>query len=74
MAIDIIAELSKSNELIGAIQSVAKVSINQAFPDSEPPEWAVVIALLGRLAADELENLHNRLSSALTPPGSDSHA
>lgn len=62
MAMNIIAELEKSNQLIGAIRSVAKMSLDQAFPNQEPPHWAVVIDLLGSMAADELENLHNRLS------------
>lgn len=66
MAMNIIAELEKSNQLIGAIRSVAKVSLDQAFPNEEPPSWAVVIDLLGRMAADELEDLHNRLSRSST--------
>jgi hypothetical protein len=74
MAINIIAELEKSNELIGAIRSMAQVSLDQAFPEKNPPEWAIVIALLGKMAADELEHLHNRLSNALTPQGNAPHA
>jgi hypothetical protein len=74
MAINIIAELEKSNELIGAIRSMAQVSLDQAFPDNEAPNWAVVISLLGRQAAEELENLHQRLTSALTHPCNAPHA
>lgn len=59
---NIIAELEKSNQLIGAIRSMAKVSLEQAFPHNDPPHWAVVIDLLGTMAANELEDLHNRLS------------
>jgi hypothetical protein len=74
MAINIIAELEKSNTLIDAIRATAQMSINQSFPEKDPPEWAIVIALLGKMAADELEHLHNRLSSTLTPQGNAPHA
>ena len=66
MAMNIIAELEKSNQLIGAIRSVAKVSLEQAFPYGEPPHWAIVIDLLGGMAADELEDLHKRLTKQTT--------
>lgn len=62
MGKNIIAELEKSNQLIGAIQAVAKTSLDQAFPDNEPPHWAIVIDLLSTMAADEMERLHNELA------------
>lgn len=63
---NIIAELEKSNQLVGAIQAMAQQAIEQAFPESEPPKWAVVVDLLSSMAADELENLHNRLTKAIS--------
>ena len=76
MAISIINELSKSNELIRAIRAMAQVSLDQSFEAGEEkePDWAVVISLLGRQAAEELEDLHKRLTQALTLQGNAPHA
>lgn len=76
MAISIINELSKSNELIRAIRAMAQVSLDQSFEAGEEkePDWAVVIALLAKMAEQEMDDLHNRLTQALIPQGNAPHA
>jgi hypothetical protein len=65
MAVNIINELGPVRDLVDAIRAMANQSIEQAFPDVDPPDWAITIHLLGKLALDELELLHGRLTIAL---------
>lgn len=65
MAINIIAELDKANEAVRAIKALAQCSADQAFPDNNPPHWAIVLEPLAKLAEQELDNLHDRLTLLL---------
>ena len=62
MALNIINELNPVRERVDAIRAMACQSIEQAFPDVAPPDWAIAIHLLSKLALDELERLHERLT------------
>jgi hypothetical protein len=64
MAICIRTELDRINEIINAIQAMAGTSIDQAYPDSQPPHWSITLDLLAKLASTEMEELHNRLTIA----------
>lgn len=65
MAISIITELSKINDAVRAIKALAQCSTDQAFPDNNPPHWAIVLEPLANLAEQELEDLHDRLTLLL---------
>lgn len=68
MATNIIAELSKPNEVIAAIKALAQCATDQAFPDENPPHWAVTLEVLAKLAEEEMESLHYRLTELLNGP------
>ena len=68
MATNIIQELDKANMAVRAIKALAECSADQAFPDHNPPHWAVVLGVLAEAAEQELENLHDRLTLLLNGP------
>jgi hypothetical protein len=63
MAVNIIEELDKTNQAVRAIRALAMTAIDQAFPDENPPHWSLALDLLARVAEQELESLHDRLTS-----------
>lgn len=68
MAVNIIEELDKINEAVRAIKALAECSSDQAFPDENPPHWAIVLEQLSKVAERELESLHYRLDLLLNGP------
>ena len=69
MAVNIIQELDKANMAVRAIKALAECSSDQAFPDHNPPHWAIVLEVLVELAEKELDDLHDRLTLLLNGPG-----
>jgi len=68
MAVNIIAELDKANEVVRAIKAFAQCAADQAFPDHNPPHWAMTLEVLAKLAEEEMEHLHDRLTLLLNGP------